>query len=134
MGIIGIVFGIIALTIVGTGAFIHFYPDTAKQIATGTILKILDIELKNIDELKPLIPEQLRDLLDKNPIKENDFTEDLPFDESIPKAQVQEILGRPNKLVEFFCTGNEQCITYFKNNEAICERTSGICYAWMYHE
>lgn len=70
-----------------------------------------------------------------SPIEAKDFTVDKPFDynQIVEKGSDNvdlkvNILGRPKKTVEFYCNDNAICISYFGNDNAKCEMTSGICY------
>ena len=69
------------------------------------------------------------------------LTQDLPFfwDDPIikekianlPQTQQQavpQVLGRPKKIVEFYCISDEQCQSYFNRDEAFCQTATGICY------
>lgn len=79
-------------------------------------------------------------MLGKYPEKLKDFIEDLPFrwDDPILKEQTAnnpesatsspQVLGRPKKIVEFYCTTDEQCKTYFNADNAYCQKSTGICY------
>jgi len=126
MGLIINAVFVIILVIAGSVAFVYYYPEQAKSVLIAGISKALPAEIKiNMDELKNQLPENLKDIIDKNPIIEDDFIKDVPFPES---ESSRTLLGRPKKIVEFFCSIDNHCSAYFKNNKAKCEATSGICY------
>ena len=76
-------------------------------------------------------------LLGVNPIFTKDYSIDIPFsvDPSgkLPNGRVLnpstlEILGRPKKVVEFYCTSDIDCQEYFKEPKSFCDTKSGNCY------
>lgn len=130
MGVIftAVIVVILAIVIVGTVAYNN--PQKAKLwVASGLksfIPELIDINPKDvIDNFKEKLPDNLKKIIDKNPSEEQDFKKDVPFPE---KTQKKEILGRPKKIVEFFCTSDSQCRNYFLKSNAQCEAESGICF------
>ena len=129
MGLIINIIIIIVMAIVVTGAVAYNNPQKAKVLAAkglkSIIPELFDIKPDEIiRDFKDSLPENLKDIIDKNPPKEDDFKNDVPFPE-IPK---KEILGRPKKVVEFFCTSDAQCKNYFLKSNAQCETESGNCF------
>lgn len=123
-----IIIGILAIIITGSVAYNN--PQKAKLLAIQGLKKfvpeIIDINPKEfIDDFKDKLPKNIKEIIDKNPPEEQDFKDDLPFPKSILN---KEILGRPKKVVEFFCTSDFQCKNYFLKSNAQCETESGICY------
>ena len=116
------------VTLVGTGAFVYYFPETTAKIIIGGINTITDKKI-NLDlGALPAIPSPLVDIWDKNPVEENDYIVDIPLNpEKIDEGNI-EILGRPKKIVEYYCQSDSQCMDYFKNPYAKCETSSGICY------
>ena len=130
MGLIINVILIVIVAVVLTGAVAYNNPQTAKAWAAKGLQKFIpDIIKVNPEEIvKEFInrlPKNIREIIDKNPPEEKDFKEDISFPELTPK---KEILGRPRKVVEFFCTNDFQCKNYFLKNNAQCETESGICF------
>lgn len=126
MGLILNAIFIVIIITAGSAAFVYYYPEKAKSIIIAGISKALPIDLKiELEELKKQLPENLKDIIDKNPTLEEDFIKEIPFPES---ESSRTLLGRPKKIVEFFCSTDNHCSDYFKNNKAKCEKTSGICY------
>ena len=126
MGLVINAIFIIIIAIAGSVAFVHYYPETAKAILIAGISKAIPTDIKiELEELKNQLPENLQDIIDKNPQEEEDFIKEIPFPESDVSRT---LLGRPKKIVEFFCSTDSHCSTYFKNSKAKCEATSGICY------
>lgn len=135
MGAILNIIVIVILVIAGTGAYVYYNPDTAKnalsRITGKATQKIEDKTNEIIDDFKDKIPTDVLELIDKNPEQEQDFEQDIPFNnentDAINKSSI-EILGRPKKVVEFFCANDNHCTQYFQIKQARCELTSGICY------
>lgn len=130
MGIIINIIIIAVLAIIITGSVAYNNPKKAKLLAIQGINKLapelIDIKPEEIiDDFKDKLPENLKEIIDKNPAEEKDFKNDLPFPET---TQKKEMLGRPKKVVEFFCTSDSQCQNYFLKSNAQCEISSGICF------
>lgn len=67
-----------------------------------------------------------------NPIEVKDYETDKPFEQvKNPDGTDANItmLGRPKKIVEFFCQTDNDCITYFSNPNAKCQASTGVCYS-----
>lgn len=67
-----------------------------------------------------------------SPIEVKEYTIDKPF-ESVKNpdgtnANIS-VLGRPKKLIEFFCQTDNDCIQYFSNPDAKCQASTGVCYS-----
>ena len=130
MGLIINIILIAVVAIVLAGAVAYNNPQKAKALAAKGLQKFIpDIIKVNpeeiVDEFIDRLPKNIREIIDKNPSEEKDFKDNIPFQESTPK---KEILGRPRKVVEFFCTNDIQCKNYFLKNNAQCETESGICF------
>ncbi len=130
MGLIINIIIIIVLAVAITGSIAYNNPQKAKILAIQGLKKIapelIDINPKDvIDDFKERLPDNLKEIIDKNPTKEQDFEKDSLFPET---TQKKEILGRPRKVVEFFCTSDIQCKNYFLKSNAQCETESGICF------
>ena len=129
MGLIINIIIIIVMAIVVTGAVAYNNPQKAKVLAAkglkSIIPELFDIKPDEIiRDFKDSLPENLKDIIDKNPSKEEDFEKDVSF----PDIPSKEILGRPKKVVEFFCTSDMQCKNYFLKSNAQCETESGNCF------
>lgn len=129
MGLIINIILIIVLAVAITGGVAYNNPQKAKLLAVKGLQRfipeIIDINPKEfIDDFKERLPNNLKEIIDKNPSEEKDFKDDLPF----PEISNKEILGRPRKVVEFFCTSDFQCKNYFLKSNAQCEAESGICF------
>lgn len=130
MGIIINIIIIAVLAIVVTGAVAYNNPQKAKLLAFQGLKKlvpeIIEINPKEfIDDFKENLPDNLKEIIDKNPSEELDFEQNVPLPKTIT---YREILGRPRKVVEFFCTNDLQCKNYFLKSNAQCETESGICF------
>lgn len=130
MGVIFTAVIIVILVIVIGGAVAYNNPQKAKILAVKGLQRfipeLIDINPKEfIDDFKDNLPENMKEIIDKNPELEKDFRENIPFPESVSK---KEMLGRPKKVVEFFCTSDSQCRNYFLKSNAQCEAESGICF------
>ena len=130
MGLIINIVIIIIMAIVVTGAVAYNNPQKAKVWAVkglkSIIPELIDVNPKEIvDEFIDKLPKNIREIIDKNPSEEKEFEEDVIFPDTTPK---KEILGRPKKVVEFFCTSDMQCKNYFLKNNAQCEAESGNCF------
>ena len=67
-----------------------------------------------------------------NPVEVKDYETDKPFEQvKNPDGTNANttILGRPKKIVEFFCQTDNDCITYFSNQNAKCQASTGVCYS-----
>lgn len=67
-----------------------------------------------------------------NPTEVKEFETDKPFEDvKNPDGTYANttILGRPKKIVEFFCQTDNDCIIYFSNQDAKCQASTGICYS-----
>ena len=130
MGIIFTAVIVVILAIVVVGAVAYNNPQKTKVWATKGLKSFVPelIEIKPeeiVDDFKDKLPENMKEIIDKNPSEEKDFKYELPFSDKIPK---KEILGRPKKVVEFFCTSDSQCRNYFLKSNAQCEAESGMCF------
>ena len=123
-----IIVGVLAVVI--TGAVAYNNPQKTK-VAIAKVLKkvipeIIDINPKEIvDEFVDKLPKNIQEIIDKNPSEEKEFKNEVSFPKKITNM---EILGRPKKVVEFFCTSDSQCKNYFLKNNAQCETQSGVCF------
>ena len=130
MGLILNIIIIAVLAIAITGSVAYNNPQKAKALAVSGLKKIIP-ELINIkpeeiiEDFKERLPPTIKEIIDKNPSKEEDFKKDISFPETTFK---KEILGRPKKVVEFFCTNDNQCKNYFLKSNAQCETESGNCF------
>lgn len=130
MGIIINIIIIVILAVAITGSVAYNNPQKAKLLAIQGIKKLapelIDINPEDIiDDFKDNLPENMKEIIDKNPAEEKDFEKDVSFPETTTK---KEILGRPKKVIEFFCTSDSQCKNYFLKSNAQCEAESGICF------
>lgn len=130
MGFIINIIIIAVLAIIITGSIAYNNPQQAKVWAVKGLQRfipeLIDINPKEvIDDFKERLPPNLKEIIDKNPSEEQDFEKDVQFPETTKK---KEILGRPRKVVEFFCTSDSQCRNYFLKSNAQCEAESGICF------
>ncbi|MEK6879430.1 MAG: hypothetical protein AABY22_07480 [Nanoarchaeota archaeon] len=120
MGIIIKAIIVIAIILSGSGAYIYTHPEKLFPIIINGVQSILP---KTFD-----LPNNIDDIINKNPDKES--VNEMPFDYKNPEIENTDvqILGRPTKIVEFYCTNDEICHTYFKNINSKCEISSGNCY------
>ena len=130
MGIILNIIIIAILVVVITGSVAYNNPQKAKVWALkglkSIIPEVIDIKPEEIiRDFKDNLPNILKEIIDKNPQEEKDFKDDISFPETTFK---KEILGRPKKVVEFFCTNDAQCKNYFLKSNAQCETESGNCF------
>jgi len=127
MGLIINAIFLVFLVVTGTAGYAYYHPEQAKVFIVKGLSKIapqiIDIDLNDFIEQ---LPEASKEFYDKNPIKEKQFSKDIPFDDSI--SQETKILGRPKKIVEYFCSNDNDCRIYFKNTIAKCDSISGMCY------
>lgn len=67
-----------------------------------------------------------------NPTEVKEYIIDKPF-EDVKNPDGTDanatILGRPKKIVEFFCQTDNDCIVYFLSDKAKCQASTGICYS-----
>ena len=130
MGIIFTAVIIVIVAVVVAGAVAYNNPQKVKVWAAKGLKsfapELIDINPEDIiDDFKDKLPENMKEIIDKNPTKEKDFEKDVLFPET---TQKKEILGRPKKVVEFFCTSDSQCRNYFLKSNAQCEAESGMCF------
>ena len=121
---------IVILVVAITGSVAYNNPEKAKLLAIkglkSFVPEVIDIKPEEIiDDFKDKLPENMKEIIDKNPSEEKEFKENVPFPNTISK---KEMLGRPKKIVEFFCTNDVQCKNYFLKNNAQCETESGNCF------
>lgn len=117
------------------GLFVYFMPEAfvglvAKGVnqVTGATLTVVPDDVKSVDVA---LPEGV------HLTEEKSYGEDVAFNDDAVESKRSGggsgkdnvlVLGRPKKVVEFFCVSNADCQTYFKNDDALCEASSGICY------
>lgn len=123
---------IIIMVFAAIGITTYYFPDlAAKVIIKGTeaiidgIGKITKHPIDKNKILEVLLPDEIKDLADKKPSEEKEYPVNIPPSEDLKEKT---ILGRPKKIVEFFCSSSYHCSSYFNNPNAKCELSSGICY------
>ena len=121
---------VIVLGIIVSVVWVNTNPQQTKVLIFNTLKKfvpdLIDVKPKEIiDNFIDKLPRTMKEIINKNPSEVKDFEKDVPFQEKNPNI---EILGRPRKVVEFFCTNDFQCKNYFLKSNSQCELASGICF------
>jgi len=139
MGLFTTIFAVIIIVSVGSGVYVYNNPEVIKKTflsMTGQVTQKIDDEAKKFldkatEEIKDRLPTEALDLIGKEPFVEDEFEQDIVFDPSktnVAKKENIEVLGRPKKIVEFFCGNDNHCQQYFQLIKAKCQLDSGVCY------